>query len=123
MQRVAHEQLARICFIDYDREIALIGISKDPASGVPTAIGIGRLMKIPNTSAGRFHLLVSDQFQNKGLGKELLRDLRRFASEEGMKKIYGQAMVDDERSLHILQSEGFKVASQQDNIINMELVI
>ena len=29
-QRVAHERLTRICFIDYDREMALVAERSDP---------------------------------------------------------------------------------------------
>ena len=32
-QRVAHERLTRICFNDYDREIALVAEHKDPKTG------------------------------------------------------------------------------------------
>ena len=31
--RTAHERLTRICFIDYDREMALVAERKDPATG------------------------------------------------------------------------------------------
>ena len=33
-QRTAHERLTRICFIDYDREMALVAERRDP-SGEP----------------------------------------------------------------------------------------
>ena len=34
-QRIAHERLTRICFIDYDREMALVADYKDPETGDP----------------------------------------------------------------------------------------
>ena len=33
--RVAHERLTRICFIDYDREMALVADRRDPDAGEP----------------------------------------------------------------------------------------
>ena len=32
-QRVAHERLTRICFIDYDREMALVAERRNPETG------------------------------------------------------------------------------------------
>ena len=32
-QRTAHERLTRICFIDYDREMALVAEQTDPETG------------------------------------------------------------------------------------------
>jgi len=45
-QRVAHERLTRICFVDYDREIALVAERKDPGSGERQIIAGGRLVKL-----------------------------------------------------------------------------
>ncbi len=44
-QRTAHERLTRICFIDYDREMALVVERKKP-DGTPEIIAVGRLSKI-----------------------------------------------------------------------------
>src|SRR5262249_34493551 len=44
-QRVAHERLARLCFIDYDREMALVAERRDPRSGEPEVVAVGRLIK------------------------------------------------------------------------------
>lgn len=32
-QRIAHERLTRLCFLDYDREMALVVEHKDPTTG------------------------------------------------------------------------------------------
>ena len=70
--RVAHERLTRICFIDYDREMALVADRKNPESGEHEIIGVGRLSKIRGTEDAEFAIVVSDPFQRLGLGTELL---------------------------------------------------
>ena len=45
-QRIAHERLTRMCFIDYDREMALVAERCDPATGEREILGVGRLTKI-----------------------------------------------------------------------------
>ena len=47
--RVAHERLTRICFIDYDREMALVADRKNPETGEHEIRGVGRLSKIRGT--------------------------------------------------------------------------
>ena len=37
----------RICFVDYDREMALVVERDDPATGRPMIVGIGRLSRVP----------------------------------------------------------------------------
>ena len=49
-QRVAHERLTRLCFIDYDREMALVVERKDPKSGERAILAIGRLSKVHQTA-------------------------------------------------------------------------
>src|SRR5581483_5383180 len=44
-QRTAHERLTRICFIDYDREMALV-VERKTAEDTPEIIAIGRLSKL-----------------------------------------------------------------------------
>ena len=64
--RVAHERLTRICFIDYDREMALVAERQDPQSGHHEIVGVGRLSKVRGTNEAEFALLISDRYQRQG---------------------------------------------------------
>jgi acetyltransferase len=86
-QRVAHERLTRICFNDYDREIALVAEHKDSKTGERKILGVGRLSKEPGTDTSQFAILVVDQRQRQGLGTELLRRLVEIGREEKLKSI------------------------------------
>jgi len=44
-QRIEHERLSRITFIDYDREMALVAEARDERSGDPQIIAAARLIK------------------------------------------------------------------------------
>ena len=52
-QRVAHERLTRICFIDYDREMALVAERRNPSSGENEILAVGRLTRILGTQRRR----------------------------------------------------------------------
>jgi hypothetical protein len=45
-----HKRLTRICFIEYDREMALVAERRDPRTGECEILGVGRLMKIHGTT-------------------------------------------------------------------------
>ena len=64
--RVAHERLTRICFIDYDREIALIAERQSPVDRQREIVGVGRLVKTRGHKEAEFAVIVSDSAQNQG---------------------------------------------------------
>jgi hypothetical protein len=61
-RRVAHERLLRICFGDYDREMALVAENKDPHTGESRIIAVGRLNKLHASNEAEAAVLVSDQY-------------------------------------------------------------
>ena len=81
-ERVAHERLVRICFNDYERELALVAEHEDPYTGQPEIMAVGRMTKISGTEDAQFAILVADAFQRRGLGEELIRRLMAVAKQE-----------------------------------------
>jgi acetyltransferase len=79
-QRVAHERLTRICFIDYDRDMVLVAVQREPERRI---VGVGRLSKTYGSDAAEFAILISDDFQGQGLGTELLRQIIKIGRDEG----------------------------------------
>ena len=61
-----HERLRRVCFIDYDREIALVVDLKN-RDGDHQILGVGRLIKEHGSNEAEFAVLISDPWQGKGL--------------------------------------------------------
>jgi len=78
-QRVAHERLTRICFIDYDREMVLVAVRREPERKI---VGVGRLSKLYGSDEAEFAILINDDYQGQGLGTELLQRLLQVAHDE-----------------------------------------
>ena len=76
-----HERLRRVCFIDYDREIALVVDLKN-RDGKHQILGVGRLIKEHGTDEAEFAVLISDPWQGKGFGSELLKLLVQIGRKE-----------------------------------------
>ncbi len=85
-QRIAHERLTRIGFIDYDREMALVAERRNPATGEREILGV-MPGEIPGTNDGEVAVLISDQFQGRGLGRELLARLLTVGADEKLAKL------------------------------------
>jgi acetyltransferase len=106
-QRVAHERLVRICFIDYDREMALVAERPNPESGEPEIIAVTRLHKVPAAAAAEVALVVSDGFHGQGVGQELLRRLLEVARREGVRKVTAEIHIENSVMQHVCEKLGF----------------
>lgn len=103
-QRVAHERLARICFIDYGREMALL--VKRPGGEI---LGVGRLTKLPGTEDGEFAMLISDAVQRQGLGTEMLRRLVEVGQDWGLKRIVADILMNNGAMQKVCRKLGFEI--------------
>ena len=109
-QRVAHERLARICFIDYDREIVLVAEDAGTAPGGRRIVAVGRLTKVHLSEEAEFALLVSDQFQGQGVGTELLRRLIEVGRAEKLRRIVGYISAENVQMIKVATKLGFRAA-------------
>ncbi len=108
-QRVAHERLTRICFNDYDREIALVAEAKGEKNEEQRILGVGRLSKIHGLNEAEFAVLVSDACHGQGLGSELLKQLVKIGSAEKLKRIVGHILPENHAMQSICKKVGFRI--------------
>jgi len=106
--RIAHERLIRVCFSDYDRELALVAECRD-AQGAPIIAGVGRLSKLRDGVTGEFAVLVSDRYQGRGLGSELLARLVDIARREGLSLIMADILATNGPMIRLAQGQGFAI--------------
>ncbi len=104
--RVAHDRLTRICFIDYDREIALVAESADLS---PSILGVARLSKKYGNPDAEFGMMVADPYQGQGVGTELLQRLVEVARAEGLQQLTGEIIAQNERMIRLCRRVGFQV--------------
>ena len=120
--RVAHERLTRRRFIDYDREMALVADRKNPETGEHEILGGGRLIKIRGTKGAELSLLVSDRFQGRGLGTELVRRLLQVGRDENIDRIFGDILPENVQMQRICEKLGFKMTlNVKESLIRAEI--
>lgn len=120
-QRTAHERLTRICFTDYDRDIALV-IEHKLEDGTPEIIAIGRLSKLRGRNDGELAVLVDDRHQHMGMGTELYRRLIAIARDEKLERLVSTILSENQEMLAICQKLGFQLKPQmEDGTVTAEL--
>jgi acyl-CoA synthetase (NDP forming)/RimJ/RimL family protein N-acetyltransferase len=108
-QRIAHDRLMRLCFIDYDREMALVADYKNPETGMHEILAVGRLSKLHGVSEAEFSMMVSDPFQCRGLGTEMLRRLIQIGRNEQIKRITADILPDNLAMQRVCEKVGFRL--------------
>jgi acetyltransferase len=120
-QRIAHERLTRICFIDYDREMALVVECKDPATGERAILGVGRLNKSHGVNDGRFSIIITDAYQHRGLGTVLLHRMMDIARQEGVKLLSAEVLPSCTDMQSMCEKAGFKTVKTTDSVLTMQV--
>ncbi len=108
-QRTVHERLARVCFIDYDRQMALVAIDEQLLEQ-PRIAGIARLIKLHSSNAAEFSILISDSYQHCGLGTQLMSRLLDVGRGERLERIVGHISIDNRAMLALCRRLGFTVS-------------
>jgi acetyltransferase len=107
--RVAHERLIRKCFIDYDREIALVVEIMNHVNGDHEIIAVGRLTRTHGTQDAEVAVLVTDQYQRGGLGTELLARLIQVARDEKLDRIVATILLENMAMRALVSRCGFQI--------------
>jgi len=109
-QRVAHQRLARISFIDYDREVVLV--AEVPEEGGRAIVGVGRLNRERNREEAEFALLLSDAYQGRGLGSALLGHLLRVGRDEGLRTVTAEIAPENVAMQAVCRRLGFRLEAE-----------
>jgi acetyltransferase len=116
-QRITHERLTRICFIDYDREMALVAEYHNPETSTPQILAVGRLSKLQGTDTAEFAMLVSDRHQCQGLGTEMVRRLLQVGREEKIAMITANILADNYGMQRVCEKLGFRLQPTSDSTV------
>jgi acetyltransferase len=120
-QRTAHERLTRMCFIDYDRAMALVATRPDGAGG-DEILGVGRWIRTYGYKEAEFALLVTDRCQGKGLGTELLSRLVEIGRRENLERISGDILTENMPMQRVCERVGFTLrAMPEDGLVNAQI--
>ena len=123
-QRTAHERLTRMCFIDYDRQMAFVAERDDSTSGERQIVAVGRLVKSHTAEEAELAVIVSDGFQRRGIGTEVVRQLVDFARAEKLGRITATVLFENRPMQKVFERLGFRMKQTGDSeSLEAELVL
>jgi len=105
--------LARFTQIDYDRELALIATVEQ--GGKEVEIGVTRYITNPDGRSCEFAIVVSDQWQGKGIGYRLVERLIAQAREHGLEIMEADILADNHDMLRLAEKLGFSILPSNDD--------
>jgi acetyltransferase len=117
-QRTAHERLTRICFIDYDREMALVAEATDPDTGEREIMGVSRLSRRgASPEEAEFSVLVGDRFQRRGVGTLLVGRILDVGRAEDLGRITAEILFDNHPMQNISRKLGFRLRRDMEEMV------
>ncbi len=105
--RTDHERLLRVCFVDYDREMALVAEHEDTISATREILGVGRLSRLQNSNDAEIAVLVTDRYQHCGLGTEMVRRLIQIAREQKLNRLVAEMLRENWAMQALVKRLGF----------------
>ena len=105
VKEFSHTFVARLTQIDYGRAYALCALEEDTGE----MLGGVRLIYDANRSAGEYAILLSTDVKGKGLGWQLMDMMIEDARREGLHKVEGQVLTENQPMLSMCEQLGFTI--------------
>jgi len=100
-QDMPHERLQEYVAIDYTKEIAILAVVQDGEKEDIAGLGQYTIDEAAHTADIAF--VVKDEYQNKGIGTELLAYLTQLAKRQGLLGFTAEVLVENQPMLHLFE--------------------
>lgn len=113
MDKLTPLMLARFTQIDYDREMALVALINEHTPDA-RILGVARYVSNPDKQSCEFALTVADEWQKKGIGRQLMHRLMTVARDRGIEIMEGDVLSQNTKMLRLCERLGFRAVRRVD---------
>jgi acetyltransferase len=113
----SHDIASQYCFIDYDREIAIVAEVEE--EGKKKLIGVGRLIADPDVEVMEFAILITDAWQKKELGFTITNYCMEIAKTRGIKILAAETTKDNKPMISVFRKLNFKIRFNEDTTVSV----
>jgi acetyltransferase len=113
----SHDIASQYCFIDYDREIAIVAEVEE--EGKKKLIGVGRLIADPDVEVMEYAILITDAWQKKELGFTLTNYCMEIAKTRGVKILAAETTKDNKPMISVFRKLNFKIRFNEDTTVSV----
>ncbi len=108
-----HERLQEFVVVDYTKQMVILAtITKGEKEEV---VGIGQYFIDEATFTAEVGFAVKDEYQNKGIGTELLSYITYLAKRQGLLGFYAEVLFDNRPMLHLFEKMGFNIEKRRED--------
>lgn len=125
MPKLTADDVRRFTQIDYDNEMAIIGVIADEAEpGGERMVAVGRYVRLPKYTHAEVAFTVEDKYQGRGIATHLLQELVPFARMAHIEVLEAEVLAENRRMLDVFNHMGFQVtASLQEGVVHVEFPV
>jgi RimJ/RimL family protein N-acetyltransferase len=107
-----HERLQEFVVIDYTQQMVILAVISLGEKDV--IVGVGQYSIIQTAHSAEVGFAVRDDYQNKGIGTELLTYLTYLAKRQGLLGFYAEMLADNRAMLHLFDKMGFDIKKRRE---------
>ncbi|HEX5036529.1 MAG TPA: GNAT family N-acetyltransferase [bacterium] len=109
--------------VDYGRNMALIATAKGKGDAKEFEIAVGRYVADRDGRGCEFALAVADDWQDCGVGYQILTDLIQAARRQGIGTMRGLVFATNSRMIRLIKDLGFAVVRSAEDATVVEAVM
>ena len=113
VRELPQRMLVRFTQIDYDREMALVAVTRQNDQDVQ--IGVARYVINASGDSCEFAVAIADDWQKRGIGGRLMVSLMDAAREKGLRRIEGDVLTANGNMLRFVQKLGFEALPNEED--------
>jgi acetyltransferase len=100
-------EMDKLSHVDYTHEMAFIALDEDTGD----MLGLVRLKDELDEETAEFAILVRSRLKGHGLGWLLMQHVIEYAKEKGLRRVYGDVLVENTTMLQMCAELGFHVVA------------
>jgi len=113
LKQLPPSMLVRFTQLDYAREMAVVAVVE--LEGQERILGVARYTANPDAASCEFAISISDRWQGKGLGAQLMQALFHAARDAGLSSIEGDILGSNVPMLGMMRKLGFELKPHPDD--------
>jgi acetyltransferase len=119
LRELTDSMLDHFTNVNFPDEMALIATIRE--ADAEREIGVARYVRAQGSDTAEIAVVVSDEWQGKGIGCKMLRDLRDIAHQAGIRHLEARVLPDNRRMLQLAKNLGFRIKPRSDDPGAIEL--
>ena len=120
-QDMPHDRLQKFVIIDFSKQMMILAVVQQGEK--ETVVGMGQYEIYEKAHMAEVAFAVRDDYQNKGIGTELLSYLTYLANRQGLLGFTAEVLMENRPMLHLFEKMGFDIQKRrEEGVYELEMM-